>query len=204
MRILAMALVLSVSALWVTANTAEPIVPEDTTVHLLLLRQKSVQAELKVTPDLAKKIVDFTNGESAAYEKALKLGEAERNKAIDTLEKDEKMFLEANLSPDQRKRLHQIALQVTGLRQLTKPEVAKVLDLTPEQQDKFKALHAEATKAFEDIIDSKNAGEKNAKLAQLRMENHKKIEAVLTDAQKAKAREIVGEPFKGELVFEDP
>ncbi len=204
MRILAMALVLSVSALWVTANTAEPIVPEDTTVHLLLLRQKSVQAELKLPPEVSKKIIEFTNKESAAYEKALKLGEAERTKAIDALEVEEKKFLEDNLSPEQRKRLHQIVLQVTGLRQLTKPEVAKALDLTPQQQEKFKAMHAEAAKAFEDIIDSKNAGEKNAKLAQLREETNKKIEAVLTDAQKAKAREIVGEPFKGQLVFEEP
>jgi hypothetical protein len=204
MRILAMALVLSVSAFCVAAKTAEPIIPDDTTVHLLLLRQKSVQAELKLPPEVCKKIVEFTNAESAAYEKALKLGEAERTKAIEALEKEEKMFLEANLSPAQRKRLDQIVLQVTGLRQLTKPEVAKALDLTPEQQEKFKAMHAEAAKAFEDIVDSKTTEGKTAKLAKLREEINKRIEAVLTDAQKAKAREIVGEPFKGELVFEEP
>jgi hypothetical protein len=41
-------------------------------------------------------------------------------------------------------------------------------------------------------------------LAKLRAETRKKILAELTDEQKAKVREMVGAPFEGEIVFEEP
>ena len=44
-----------------------PIAPETTTAQLLLLRQKSVQKELKLTDDAAKKIMEFTIKESDEY-----------------------------------------------------------------------------------------------------------------------------------------
>src|SRR5262245_43721405 len=92
-----------------------PIAPETTTCQLLLLRQKSVQKELKLTDDDVKKITDFTNKESSEYAKSLKLDAKERERKIDELEKANKQFLEDNLLAGQRKRLDQITLQVTGL-----------------------------------------------------------------------------------------
>jgi hypothetical protein len=205
MRTLKWLLVLAVPAVWVAAaRPADQIVPEGTAVQLLLLRQKSVQEELKLTPEVVKKIVDFTNKEADAYLKTEKLTEEEGKKKIDELEKEEKKFLEDNLTAAQRKRLDQIALQVTGLQQLTRPEVAKVLNLTEDQQKKAKEMQEAARKEFEDILNDKNKEGRNQKLAKLREDNAKKIDALLTDAQKAKARELVGEPFKGELVIEDP
>jgi hypothetical protein len=205
MRTLKWALVLTVPIVWVaTARPAEQIVPEGTTVQLLLLRQKSVQQELKLSPEVIKKVLDFTDKESVAYEQALKLNKEESEKKSDELEKEEKKFLEDNLTAEQLKRLNQITFQVTGLQQLTRPEVARALNLTEEQQTKFKELHKEARKELEEIINSKDREGRNEKLAKLREETDKKIEAVLTDEQRTKARELVGEPFKGEIVFEDP
>jgi hypothetical protein len=37
----------------------------------------------------------------------------------------------------------------------------------------------------------------------LRGDTRNKIGAILTDEQKAKVRELVGEPFKGEILFEE-
>ena len=195
------ALVLAVPAGWVAAQQPDEMIPDATTIQLLLLRQKSVQNELKLAPDFAKKIIDFTNKEADAYLEALKLKDAESKKKIEELEKTNKKFIEDNLTAAQRKRLEQIALQVTGLQQLTRPEVAKMLDLSEQQQSKFKELHKEARKHLEDIIMSKEG--RNEKLAKLRKEVDSKILAVLTDAQKKKAREYVGEPFTGELLFEE-
>jgi Spy/CpxP family protein refolding chaperone len=198
------ALVLAVPAVWAaTARPADVIIPDDVTVQLLLLRQKSVQDELKLTPDAVKKIMDFTDKEAEAYAKAQASGEDERKKKEDALESDNKKFIEDNLSADQRKRLNQIALQVTGLAQLNKAEVIKALNLTDDQQKKFKDLQEKARKAFEELLDPKNREGRNEKLAKLREEERKQIDAILTDEQKAKAKEIVGEPFKGELLFEE-
>ncbi len=92
---------------------------------------------------------------------------------------------------------------MTGVRQLTRPEFAKALNLTEEQQQKFKDLAKEVGKEFDEIAGAKDREGKNEKLAKLREQVYTKIGDLLTDEQKAKAREIVGEPFKGELTFEE-
>jgi hypothetical protein len=197
-------LVLAVPALWVAAaGAAEVMLPSGATIQLLLLRQKSVQEDLKLSSDTVKKIVEFTNAESEAFKKAMKLDEKDRKKRFGELAKKNAKFLADTLTAAQRKRLRQIEVQVSGLRYLTRPEAAKLLDLTKDQQKKFAAMRKEARKKLEEILDAKKGEGRTKKLAKLRAEIDKKIEDVLTDKQKAKARELVGEPFKGELVIED-
>jgi hypothetical protein len=204
MRTLQWVLILAVPALLVAADQpAEHFFADDVTVHLILLRQKSVQEELKVTPELAKKIREFTNKEYEAFLKALQLGEKEREPRLEALEKENQKFLDDNLTPAQRKRLDQITIQVTGLQHLTQPGIIKFLSLTEEQQQKFKAMQQEARKELEEIIGAKNREGRNEKLAKLRADIDKKVEAVLTREQKEKARELVGEPFKGQILFEE-
>jgi hypothetical protein len=196
--------VLAVPALCAADQPAERAAPTPTTVNLMLLRQKSVQNDLKIDAELGKKIVEFTNMEYEAWKEAQNLGEAERDRKVEELRRANEKFLADNLSEAQRKRLDQIRWQVTGLQQLNKPEVAKLLNLTAEQQRKLKELHDEARTQLEQVFDPKNRESRTEKLAKLREEVDKKVEAVLTDEQKAKAREIVGEPFNGELNFEGP
>jgi len=119
------------------------------------------------------------------------------------LAKENKQFLDENLSPAQRKRLFEITLQVTGLHELNRPEVAKALNLTEEQQQKFKELQQEHRKQLVEIIQPKEREGRNEKLAKLREDTRNKVRAILTDEQKAKVKELVGEPFKGEIVFEE-
>jgi Spy/CpxP family protein refolding chaperone len=197
-------MILAVSALGFAEPPAEEFaLPSDTTVKLLLLRQKSVQEELKLSPEFCKKLADYTVKEHKAYQQSLKLDAAEREKKHNQLEKDHEKFIADNLSEAQRKRLDQITMQVIGLRLLTRPKTAEVLKLTPEQQKKFKQLHEEARKDLAALMQAKDGGDKNEKLAKLRVEIDKKVEAVLTDAQKQIARAYVGEPFNGKLVIEE-
>ena len=196
--------VLLVSAVFgATARSAEPVVPEGTTVKLLLLRQKSVQKELELTPDTIKKILDFTEAQSEAAHKTADLGEAARKEAFEKLLKQNDKFLTDNLNAKQSKRLDQITMQFTALTQLTKPEMVKELKLSDEQVKKFKDMQTEARKALADLIDAKERKGKSEKFAKVRAETRTKILAVLTDEQKAKVGEIAGKPFEGEIVFEE-
>jgi Spy/CpxP family protein refolding chaperone len=204
MRTLKWALVLAFPAALVAAQQPEPLAPEGTTIQLILLRQKSVQQELKLTPEVIKKIIEFTNKEYEAAQKAEKLSEKEREQKFQELEKANEKFLADNLTAPQRKRLEQVTMQVTGLQQLTRPEVIKALSITEEQQQKFKEMQKEARKELEEIIGAKNREGRNEKLAKLRAEIDKKVLAVLTDKQKEIAKELVGEPFKGEILIEEP
>jgi Spy/CpxP family protein refolding chaperone len=204
MHTLKWVLFLAVPAMLVAADPpGDQIAPDDVTMHLILLRQKSVQDELKLTPELTKKIMDFTNREYEAFLKALQLGEKEREPKLEELEKENQKFLTDNLNPAQRKRLDQITMQVTGLQQLTRPDVVKLLNLTEAQQQKFKEMQQAARKELEDIIGAKDRQGRNEKLAKLRADIDKNVEAVLTQEQKEKARELVGEPFKGQILLEE-
>jgi hypothetical protein len=197
-------LVLAAPALWVAAaRPADRLLPERTTIELLLLRQKSVQQELKLDPEVAKKAVEYTHKQHEAFHEALKSGEGERKQKLEELEKENKQFLADNLTEGQRKRLFQITLQVTGLHELNRPEVARALNLTEEQQQKFKELQQVHRKQLAEVFQSKESESRNEKLAKLREDTRNKIRAILTDEQKEKVRELVGEPFKGEIVFEE-
>jgi hypothetical protein len=204
MRTLKWALVLPILTVWVAAaRSQEPTVPEGTTVKLLLLRQKSVQSELKLTAVKIRKVMSFTTKQYEAALKAIKLGAAERTKKFADLEKENKQFLEDNLSTKQSKRLQQITMQLTGLMQLSRPEVAKALNLTQDQTRKIKQLQTEARKGLAELMSDKGKEGRNEKLAKLREETRKKVLALMNDKQKAKIREMVGEPFKGKIEFEE-
>jgi Spy/CpxP family protein refolding chaperone len=184
-------------------QSADRYVPERTTIELLLLRQKSVQEELKLSPEIVKKVLDFTHKEHEAFKDALKMGEEGRKQKFRELDKDNKQFLADNLTPEQRKRLLQITLQVTGLHELNRPEVARALNLTEEQQQKFKELHQEHRKQLMELMDPKGREGRNEKLAKLREDTREKVRAILTDEQKEKVKEVVGEPFRGAILFEE-
>jgi hypothetical protein len=197
-------LVLTAPVLCVAAaQQVERHPPERTTIELLLLRQKSVQQELKLSPEVAKKAVEFTHKQHETFSGVLKLVAEERKQKLEELEKENRKFLDDNLTPEQRKRRFQITLQVTGLHELNRPEAARALNLTEEQQQKFRELQKEHRKELAEIIHPKGREGRNEKLAKLREDTHNKIRAILTDEQKEKVRELVGEPFKGEIVFEE-
>ena len=198
------ALVLAIPALWVGAiQSADRHVPQGTTIELLLLRQKSVQEELKLSPEVTKKVMEFTNKQHDAFQEALKSGEEERKQKLQEFQKQNREFLNDTLTVEQRKRLIQIMLQVTGLHQLNRPEIAKALNLTDEQQQKFQDLHKEHRKQLIEIFDPKAREGRNEKLAKLREDTRNKVQTILTDEQKEKVRELVGEPFRGAILFEE-
>ena len=197
------AVVLAVPAVWVAAAwSQEQYPPEGTTVKLLLLRQRSVQKELGVSADVAKKITEFTEHQSEAFGKAVGLAEGERKKAIAHLAEENKKFLADTLNARQGTRLDQLYLQFTAPYQLTRPEVAKALNLTEDQQKKFKDLHTEYRTQLRDILFGKDTEGRAEKYAKLREQTSTKILSILTERQQAQARERAGPPFRGEIVFE--
>jgi hypothetical protein len=195
--------VLTVSAACVQiAQSAEKVVPQGTTVQLLLLRQKSVQEELKLTPEVVKKVMDFTNKQADSFRGDLKLGKEEAKAKVKALGNENKQFLEMTLTPVQNKRLRQVTLQVTGLYQLTRSDVAKVLNLTKAQQLKFKALRKVTRKKLGLMLEAKSPQVRKELFSKLRAETRKKIRAILTKEQKAKVKQLVGKQFKGDIVIE--
>jgi len=198
------ALVLVVPAMWVaTAWPQEQRLPEGTTVKLLLLRQESVQKELGITPDVTKKIMAFTDAQAETAGKALEMAEAERKAAFKQLEGQNKQFLANTLNAKQSSRLDQITMQFTALHELTKPETAKALSLTEDQQQKFKDMHKEYRKELAEVVFGEDTKGRNERFAKLIEKTRTRILSVMTEKQQAQVRELAGPPFMGEIVFEE-
>jgi hypothetical protein len=206
MRMLKWALALAIPAVLVATARPEDqqILPEGTTVKLLLLRQKSVQEELHLSPDVVKKIHDFTDKQSEAFGKVLKQGKAELADKLKAMEAENKQFVMDTLTKEQNHRLDQITLQITGLYQITRPDVAKALSLTPDQIKEFTKMQKEAREGLAAMMKDPSKAGGGEKLTQHNRETRKKIMSLLTEEQRAKVREMVGKPFEGKIVIEGP
>ena len=100
------------------------------------------------------------------------------------------------LKPGQIKRFKEISLQQDGplLSVMAKDgEVAAAWKLTDDQKQKIKTIAEEMREAL------KVAGGDRSKMQELLKSGNGKLMNLLTEAQKTKWKELIGEPFKGEL-----
>lgn len=196
------ALVLLVPAALPAADQ-DRIVPEEGAVQLMLLRQHSVQEELKLSKDQVQKVDEMASKQWKAAQEAFKMKTEQRKTKFDELAKANERFIVDTLKPEQHKRLDQISMQVAGLLWAADPRVARALNLTDEQKQTIKDLHKRAHKEVETIIHSPEKGNRTERLDELRKAGRKQLMGALTDEQKTKWKELAGEPFKGKLLFEE-
>ncbi|MCS7167870.1 MAG: hypothetical protein RMI91_06855 [Gemmatales bacterium] len=170
--------------------------------RLVLLTQESVQADLKLTEEQRSKIRALQEQQRQAFRDLANLDREERAKRMRELAEKTEKELGSILTPEQAKRLGQIQLQLQLRRGdyravLANSEVASQLSLTNEQKEKISQLDAEFEKIMREGFQGGNRQEIFQRLQELRG----KYEAVLTDQQKAKLKELSGEPFTGEIRF---
>src|SRR5262249_8416695 len=176
----------------------------------MLLTNKGVQKELKLTDDQVTKLdaamKKIREKQRDIFTKLQDVPQEERRakaqEMFKQLAEETQKATAGILKPDQEKRLKQIQLQMQGARAYADPEVQKALKLTDAQKDKIKKINEEAAK--ERTSSRENAGgdfqEAMKKLADLRKATSEKAAGVLTDEQKKAWKELTGEPF--EVKFE--
>jgi hypothetical protein len=207
---------LAVAALWGQSfpRTAAAQVPEENRKQLVealgtpfLVFRDRVLDELKVSDDQREKLMQlsmerimqtgpFLDSLQQAGPEREKLLAEHRKNAREKLAKD----LDEVLQPDQRKRMRQVTLQQEGGFALGQDDVRKELKITPEQQKQFMAIMQELQKRVEALVKQAQSGgdpnEIRPKIEQLRKEHARKLEAVLTDAQKTQWKAMLGPPFE--------
>jgi len=176
----------------------------------MLLQNASVQKELKLSDDQKDKIKTITkefrekNKDELAKLFTPDLDQKERQEIGQKLNHEAMKLLTPVLTDDQRKRFHQLELQVSGAQAFSDPKVQKALKLTDDQKDKIKTIEEDARKEVQEIF--QNAGEDRAaamkKLGALRKETLEKVTTVLTDEQKKSWKDMTGKPF--EFKFDGP
>ena len=163
----------------------------------MLLGNKSVQDELKITDDQKKKIEEFAAKQQEARRGMQDLSQEERREKNQELTKQAEAFAKEVLTADQQKRIKQIVIQTAGLRAFAMEDVVKELKLTDEQKEKLKALSDDMRKDQQELFSGGGDQQENMKKFQaLNKEYLTKASALLTDEQKKVWTELTGKPFE--------
>lgn len=197
----------AIVAATLVTNTGLPadeheMIAESGALEIVLLRQPSVQKELKLTDVHGKKIHEFATEQWKKAREIHKLPANEQDAKYDVLTLENEKFLSSLLSSDQHKRLDQIGMQVAGLLWAGRPDTASALKLTSDQKNKLKELHKEAHKDASAIMkETKDDSAKQEELKKLHDINHKRLLSLLTPEQQETWKVISGPEFKGELHY---
>jgi Spy/CpxP family protein refolding chaperone len=173
-----------------------------------LLGIEDVKKELKLDEEQIKKIEEV-NKKIRDLNSGLRdlPREEQQQKRQENMTKAAEMSKEALavLKPEQSKRLKQLQYQRDGVMVLaTSEDARKELNLTQEQADKIKAISDDQRTQMREMFQGGGGGggdrqEAQKKMEELRKTTQTKLEGVLTDEQKTKWKEMLGEPFKGNL-----
>jgi hypothetical protein len=168
----------------------------------MLLTNASVQQELKLDAaqiDKAKAVADkvrekIQSATSGLEGQALFAKMREISKEIN---EDVHKSVSEFMSKDQTKRLHQIHHQVQREQAFTDEHVQNKLKLTDAQKSEIDGIISESRGKMQSIREESqgNFEVMRTKMTELRKETVSKIEAKLTDEQKATYKEMLGAPF---------
>jgi Spy/CpxP family protein refolding chaperone len=167
---------------------------------LMLLGQKSVQEELKLTDEQVKQVTELQEKQRANRPDFQGLGREEIQKKMAELRKTENEAIAKILKPEQLKRAKQIALQQQvrfGIGfALNNEEIAKSLKITDEQKEKLREIQGKAREQMQGLGRDEEGAKKRQEIMKA---TNEKVEGVLTAEQKTKLKGLQGEPFKGEI-----
>lgn len=158
-----------------------------------IVYRTNVQQELKLSDDekqkLQAKLPDYLSPDLKASDAREKLW----------------AFLKDLLPTEQLKRFQQLELQHEGPSALlSRPEIARELNITDEQRAQFMSVVQNMRKELEPLMKEAHSGgnreEIRVRATKIYGEQEAKIEAILNDAQKARWKEMSGSPFD---VFND-
>jgi len=171
---------------------------------VLLLNQPSVQKDLKMTEEQVAKVKKVVKSRQAIRAELKDLDPDARMKRLDEIKKENDTLAAKILNADQTKRLRQIYLQQQGVNAFTKPEVARELNLNDDQKKKLEELGKKGMAQIQALRQPGAGEEAMKKIGELTKGLNEEAQKLLTDGQKAKWKQLTGEPFKGGLPLAMP
>ena len=163
-----------------------------------------MQKELNLSPEQVKQVADQLAKQPESLGSLRDLGREERVKKLQEQNQANNTAIAGILKEDQLKRFKQIALQQNPGQAFTESEVVEKLSLTAEQKDKIASIQGEAATERRSLFGGGGGGgganaERRQKMEALNKATTEKLQNVLTPEQQTKWKELVGEPFKGEI-----
>lgn len=176
----------------------------------LLLMAPSVRQELNVDQDqalqLQRVMVAILRKYGRDLAQAAKQNDLEKVEQLrGKLNADAKKSIDKILKAEQKKRLHQIEMQLAGVRTLAKPEVAKELKLSDKQKEQINGISDELITKVKDLTQAAKDDPAKARtmlpqLQKLNKEATDKALGQLNEEQKKIWLEMTGKPFELKLL----
>lgn len=176
------------------ASAAQPL----TDPSLLLIRDDAVRKELNCTEEQQRALDALLAAHNRLLIALRDVGPNGADKSAQPAVTAIRNELKKLLNDDQKQRLQGIVLQVQGYDAILRPDVARHLKLTPEQQERLTAIGAEVRAKVEELSKargSRPAEEIQADLAKIQSDRHEQIVAELDDNQEAAYGKLLGQPF---------
>ncbi len=169
----------------------------------MLLGNKGVQSELKLTDEQKTKVQEFTTKTREKMREAFQSAAGDREKmqeAFKEIASETEKFVKDTLKPEQQKRLKQIQRQQVGIRAFQEEDVAKALKLTDEQKSDITKLSEDIGAQMREMFqsaqgDPEKMRENRKKIETLNKEAMDKVQKMLTADQKKEWKELTGEPY---------
>jgi hypothetical protein len=169
---------------------------------LHLLTQKAVRQDLRLTDEQAAAVQRLWARRREIFDQLHNLRQPSQEQWRDRVQElvDQDRTLAELLRPEQAQRLRQIVLQQKGAEAFAEPEVAEALRLSDAQKERIRALLDEVHNALWAAYKSPSfRPETWRQVEDGRRRARETIVGLLSDEQKAKWKELAGEPFTGEI-----
>jgi hypothetical protein len=183
---------------------------EESRKHLLhelggpfFVSRDKVQEDLKLSGDQKQKLRESLSADVQEAGRIESLKPEERGPAMQAFRQTSYAKLEAylkeTLTADQLKRFQQLKLQYDTPAIMLQPDTGKELNITDDQRKQFMGVIQEMKKEIDPLMKAAKSGgnpqEILAKVTKLRQDAQAKIEAMLSEAQEKKWKEMTGPPL---------
>ncbi len=172
-----------------------------------LLSMPEVQRELKLDPAQVDLLGDLRQSAPRPnFQELQNLSPQERQQRFAAMQRDQEKKVAEILSKDQLARLKQLQLQQMGIRAVDRPEVARQLGLTADQQDQVRSALQGEREAMRQLFTGFDPGgtppspeerqQSFQKMRDLRAGTEAKLNGILTASQKQQLKTLQGAPFQ--------
>lgn len=167
----------------------------------MLLGQKSVQEDLKLSEEQVKQVAEFSAKQRESFSGLRDASREERAKAFTESREAGQKAVATILNDEQRARLKQISLQLAGPAAFSDPEVAEKLGFSDEQKKSIEEIQSSNREEMRSLFQNAdgNRAEAFRKVQSARKAAEEKLTGLLTDEQKTKWQELTGKKFEGRL-----
>src|SRR5260370_18968053 len=172
----------------------------------MLLGEKSVQADLKLTAAQNKKVNAAMTKQMMSMKTTFNLAPDQRDQKMKEIMKAADQAADEILTTEQKTRIKQIGLQVQGSQVVTNADVVKDLGVTDEQQTKIKAINEGIGKQMTDRFQGKKLAPQafQKKMPEIKKNAGDQVKKLFTSEQTSRWNEITVTPFRGAILMMPP